>query len=1404
MRAADDPTHGGRSPEAEPGPIQLTWLNVRGVRSKDELLVRKADEQQWPLVLLTETKLQREQEKLYRGEHNEWSWILGSGQPPSRGRAPAKGGVGALIHSSIRGAVQKLECTREQLWLRLDDDRQQPLYIGVVYLPSGSHPAAKAEGTRIYAELGARIQKYQCLGTVLLGGDMNARIAANGDGVSNQAGLQLSRFSQQHGLLIANTQLPPTDSDARCQGAFSRVELRSGGLQRSTVDYVLVSKRAQANVRSLTLVEGVAHRVLSDHKPLVLKWQWQPAARARLQLDGQARVRWCVEDICANPRVQALMQAEMTTAMTAWSNEAQAWMASEGYRAISAEEKVRALLASWEYQVTRTLAATVGAKLIQQHSKSWIKGGSLMELIQERNKLRQQCEHTAKPNAEAGPGDASDEAERASWQLLVAQALHAQRAVRKEIHRRKRSEREQTFEAVEQEWSHPKLFYHRVHQMRSSGHGSTSAPLLRSKAGEVVSDLPSRLEVTRQHYADLGTDERRGVQRTAVGPAGVAPSAQAVEECIEAEEEFDERFARATEARVRAMAIESLAQAPTPLDQPWTALEYAAALKKLRNGKAPGPDSIHAEFLRYGGPGLHRATRILFNEILEQEVWPERWALGLICPIYKRAGDEAELDNYRPITLLSIVSKLFELLLNIRLTDWSEANRVLCDEQGGFRTRRGCADQLFVLKEVWSSRRERQLPTYAAFLDVKSAYDRVWRPGLWHQLYELGVRGKAWRMMRAMYERMRRVALVDGQRTAEFPVEVGVSQGSVLSPFLYSVFIDGLIRRLKSDPSLGVQIAGEQLVGLLYADDIVLLAPDPAVLQRMLDVTSQYAHQWRFHFNGRKSQIVGQGSEQQLAAARLVQWKLGGHELAVVPEYKYLGMECGLRPDRGPHNSFSTRLVHAATHRAHDLLLAGCEMDELDARCSSRLWKTLCRPILEYGSEVWKPNQGQSKETEQVQGWFARRVLGCSPSTPAVFATSELGLRSLESRREEYHLRYWRRLCSALPERLLHRVFRQRVLDVKAAPELTRHSLCHMLHATLSKYDLEEQWELVGTDQVYEPVEWQGLVIDRVREHEETMRQVTLASKSSLETYQRALLPPLGTMAPYLLRSRNREGAWIRCRLRSDTLPLMQVLARHCRPQRSDAESSCSLCSATQGPQVESAAHFLAHCEAPQLRQLRRDLCARLRQAVQQWHTAQHDKLLADWSGLPPLLAAGAAAVRLAEADLTTGLASITATLQAMAELIEPAPNGSPPAAIEANATTELAAPAATPAQAAPTPEAAAATRQQWCELLLGRCAEPISGRAWDASLLRATQRPIHNFLLLAWRTRAQLLGGVPTLLPAGRGIAIAPYQRMKSIGLRPTKLPAAASNLSTLASAATLLAARHDSSHLELPELGD
>ena len=109
--------------------------------------------------------------------------------------------------------------------------------------------------------------------------------------------------------------------------------------------------------------------------------------------------------------------------------------------------------------------------------------------------------------------------------------------------------------------------------------------------------------------------------------------------------------------------------------------------------------------------------------------------------------------------------------------------------QAGFRIRRSCVDNIYTLNEIVQGRLKEGKSTYAFFLDVQKAYDTVWRNGLWLKLWELGVKGKMWRVIREMYKCSSSAVLLDGEKSASFRVEQGVAQGCSLSPILFSVLI---------------------------------------------------------------------------------------------------------------------------------------------------------------------------------------------------------------------------------------------------------------------------------------------------------------------------------------------------------------------------------------------------------------------------------------------------------------------------------------------------------------------------------------------------------------------------------------------------------------------------------------
>ena len=137
----------------------------------------------------------------------------------------------------------------------------------------------------------------------------------------------------------------------------------------------------------------------------------------------------------------------------------------------------------------------------------------------------------------------------------------------------------------------------------------------------------------------------------------------------------------------------------------------------------------------------------LFEVVWSEELVPPKWRE---VNLFKK-GDREDPGNYRGKTLLSVVGKVFCKIVNDRLVRHLESGGVLHEGQAGFRAKRSCVDNIYVLSELVQGRLREGRKTYAFFLDVQKAYDTVWRNGLWVKLWELGVRGKMWRVIKEMY-----------------------------------------------------------------------------------------------------------------------------------------------------------------------------------------------------------------------------------------------------------------------------------------------------------------------------------------------------------------------------------------------------------------------------------------------------------------------------------------------------------------------------------------------------------------------------------------------------------------------------------------------------------------------------
>jgi len=164
------------------------------------------------------------------------------------------------------------------------------------------------------------------------------------------------------------------------------------------------------------------------------------------------------------------------------------------------------------------------------------------------------------------------------------------------------------------------------------------------------------------------------------------------------------------------------------------------------------------------------AVRVVWSMLKlcqDREKIPSQWMEGILFPLYKK-GDKRDHSNYRGISLLSIVSKLYEAVIYERLDGYCEVEEKIEEEQGGFRKWRGCIDQLYTFDAIL--RRRKTGTTYCCFIDVRKAFDSVWRTGLWKRLWEIGVKGKLWRILRSIYKEPKSRVRVNGKLSGEFKI----------------------------------------------------------------------------------------------------------------------------------------------------------------------------------------------------------------------------------------------------------------------------------------------------------------------------------------------------------------------------------------------------------------------------------------------------------------------------------------------------------------------------------------------------------------------------------------------------------------------------------------------------------
>lgn len=600
--------------------------------------------------------------------------------------------------------------------------------------------------------------------------------------------------------------------------------------------------------------------------------------------------------------------------------------------------------------------------------------------------------------------------------------------------------------------------------------------------------------------------------------------------------------------------------------------EIDRVLKKLKDGKSSGVDKVVGEVLKHGGQWMARSVWRLCCTVWEGEELPHEWLRAIKVPVKKKGSGE-EFDDYRGVTLLSVIGKVYAMVLEARVREFAESRGLLSHSQFGFRQGKACRDPLFVLSEL--ERRRGKKPLYAGFLDIAKAYPSVWWDGLWKKLLDMGVEGRMWRVLRSFYSKYEVGVRVQGTVDEWYEEFLGVREGCVLSPLLFALYIDGVVKELAAEGGKGVPVGKGIVRVLLFADDIVIVDESAEGLQKSLDVMWRYSRKWRFEYNfgPDKSAIMvfgGRGKRRTRTTTTLPgspeEWKMGDTVMTVVDNYQYLGVRFIKKGGWKTRRKELLMKMRRNFWRAWGLGMGG---GELTSEGAAALWVSLVKSVLEYGGEV---DSDRWEEAEKFQRMAGRMALGVGKGVADEVVLGDLGWWSIRGRREYLRLKYWAKMVREKDEGIVGMVYEEGRRRIEKG-EARATEWCVETKRIMVEMGLEEEWR---TQDVGSQKEWNVLLKAMMQAREEGRWRKGImtggakgAAKTKLMRYAR--------IKTKLVREGflGEDRVWVRrwVKLRAGVEDLEVERGRRRRIPRK--ERVCTFC--RQG--VEDEDHFIEKCE---------------------------------------------------------------------------------------------------------------------------------------------------------------------------------------------------------------------------------
>ena len=429
--------------------------------------------------------------------------------------------------------------------------------------------------------------------------------------------------------------------------------------------------------------------------------------------------------------------------------------------------------------------------------------------------------------------------------------------------------------------------------------------------------------------------------------------------------------------------------------------EVKEALKRMKGGKATGPDGIPVEVWRCLGDIAIVWLTKLFNRIFRSNKMPEEWRRSILVPIYKNKGDIQSCTNYRGIKLMSHTMKLWERVIEHRLRGMTRVTM----NQFGFMPGRSTIEAIFLIRHVMERYREQKKDLHMVFIDLEKAYDKIPRNVMWWALDRHKVPTKYVALIKDMYNNvMTRVRTSDGD-TDDFPIKIGLHQGSALSPYLFALVMDEVTR----------DIQGDIPWCMLFADDVVLVDESRAGVNRKLELWRQTLESKGFRLSRTKTEYMrcDFGATHEEGDVSL--------EGQVVPKrdtFRYLGSMLQRDGDIDEDVSHRIKAGWMKWRQASGVL---CDK-KVPQKLKGKFYRTAIRPAMLYGAECWPTKRRHVQQLSVAEMRMLRWICGHTRMDRVRNddIRDRLGIAPIEEKLIQHRLRWFGHVQRRPPEAPVH------------------------------------------------------------------------------------------------------------------------------------------------------------------------------------------------------------------------------------------------------------------------------------------------------------------------------------------------------------------------------------------------